>query len=115
MTAGGSGVVGPARSPGLQRATRGLILGAEQQQGRGAGEDQRIGQRGPLIVPEWALRHRHGSRPGAPGTASRLVHAGMHRETLGQAGDGKNPQHLVMRARQPRTAPDPAGEARLTA
>jgi hypothetical protein len=65
----------------------------------------RMAAHGPLILPSRLLRHRHHHPPGAPGATSRLVHAGMNGEDLGQAGDGKNPQHLVLRRGEQQVTP----------
>jgi hypothetical protein len=46
---------------------------------------------------DWARGHWHGRPLGASGAARRLVHAGMDGEDLDQAGDGQDPQHLLLR------------------
>jgi hypothetical protein len=66
-------------------------------------------RRTPADLAEPPLRHRHGRPPRARGTPSRLVHARMNGEDVGQLDNGKNPQHLVLRRGQQQVTPGAPG------
>jgi hypothetical protein len=48
-------------------------------------------------LAEPPLQHWHGHPPGASGAVGRMLHAGMDREGIDQAGDGKEPHHPGLR------------------
>jgi hypothetical protein len=50
-----------------------------------------------------------GRPSGVSGAASRVLYAGMDGEDLDQTGDGKNPQHLLLRRSQQHIAPGAPG------